>query len=169
MIGECLERSEPFGVVRAQESTLASVGCTAEVVAVVKRHPDGRLDIVTQGRQRFEVLSLNQERAFLRGEVRFLENDAGDSDPEQVTNARRLHAEMMSLLGASTDVPAEGLLSFHLAAALPADLDFKQALLTMPSESQRLNTLVEYYEAVLPKLQSMTMARQRAGGNGHAR
>jgi Lon protease-like protein len=169
MIGECLERSEQFGVVRAQETSLANVGCTADVIAVVKRHPDGRLDIVTQGRKRFEIVSLDQERSFLRGEVLLLEDDAGASDPEQVANARRLHGEMMVLIGASADIPPDGLLSFHLAAALPADLDFKQALLAMRSENERLNTLVQYYEAVLPKLQSMTAARQRAGGNGHGR
>ncbi len=41
---------------RAMEQGLAEVGCTAEIVTVVKEYPDGRLDLVTEGRKRFELL-----------------------------------------------------------------------------------------------------------------
>jgi Lon protease-like protein len=37
MIGECLERDAPFGIVRAIEDGIAQIGCSAEVVTVVKR------------------------------------------------------------------------------------------------------------------------------------
>src|SRR5258708_16098924 len=66
MIGECLAQQRTFGVVRALEEGLAEVGCTAEIVTVVKEYPDGRLDIVTEGRTRFELLVLNQQRPFLQ-------------------------------------------------------------------------------------------------------
>ena len=68
MIGECLAQQRAFGVVRAIEQGLAEVGCTAEIVTVVKEYPDGRLDLVTEGRKRFELLRINQERSFLQGE-----------------------------------------------------------------------------------------------------
>jgi len=67
MMAECLANHAPFGVVRALEEGIADVGCTAEIVTVTKEYPDGRLDLVSEGRQRFEVLELNQERSFLRG------------------------------------------------------------------------------------------------------
>jgi len=66
MIAECLASSAPFGVVRASEKGIAEIGCTAEIVSVTKQYSDGRLDLVAQGRKRFEVLQLNQERSFLR-------------------------------------------------------------------------------------------------------
>src|SRR5947209_19237850 len=53
MIGECLEHDSAFGIVRAVEDGVAHVGCSAEVVTVVKRYDDGRLDIVTRGLRRF--------------------------------------------------------------------------------------------------------------------
>jgi len=167
MMEECLAGRSPFGVVRAQENTLAQVGCTAEVVAVIKRHEDGRLDIVTQGRQRFEVIELDQERSFLRGEVEYFDDEAGAPDPAQLARAFQLHAQMMALLGASADTPQEGAPSFQLAAGLPTDLDFKQTLLAMRSEGERLTALVEYYEAIIPKLRRVSTVRKRAGGNGH--
>ena len=75
MISECLEQKRPFGMVRAQKDSLAEVGCTAVILNVFKKYEDGRLDIATQGKQRFEIVQLNQERAFLQGEVILFEDD----------------------------------------------------------------------------------------------
>ena len=41
MIGELLQSKEKFGVVRATEQGVASVGCTADIVAVTKQYEDG--------------------------------------------------------------------------------------------------------------------------------
>jgi len=56
MIGECRTNQTPFGVIRALEQGIAEVGCTAEIVSVTKEYADGRLDLVAEGRKRFEVL-----------------------------------------------------------------------------------------------------------------
>jgi ATP-dependent Lon protease len=58
-------------------------------------------------------------------------------------------------------------LSFHLAYDLPVDLDFKQTLLEMKSEAERIETLTEYYRATIPKIETSLRVRQRASGNGH--
>jgi Lon protease-like protein len=77
MIGECLAQGLTFGVIRIVERQgLADVGCTAEIVTVVKEYPDGQLDIVTEGRRRFELVRVDQERSFLRAEVLMLEDEA---------------------------------------------------------------------------------------------
>ena len=171
MIGECLSQEKQFGVVRAQESGVAEIGCTAEIVAVTKKYDDGRMDIVTEGRNRFEVLQLNQERDFLRADVLFFEDEPEKPTQEEISNAIRLHTEIMALIGAqqtlSADDPAR--LSFRLAGSLPLDLDFKQNLLSMRSEPKRMQAVTAYFEAILPKLRSTVQARKKAGGNGHAR
>jgi len=41
----------PFGVVRATEQGMAEIGCTAENVVVTRKYPDGRMDIITEGRR----------------------------------------------------------------------------------------------------------------------
>jgi Lon protease-like protein len=169
MIGECIEQHGSFGIVRAQETSLSSVGCSAEVVNVVKRYDDGRLDIIAGGVRRFELIEVDQERSFLRGDVRFFDDDAGSAPRSQVEKALGLHKQTLALLGAETEPPETDSpnFTFQLAAGLPTDLDFKQALLTMRSEDERLSTLLEYYEAIIPRLEKMRVARKRAGGNGH--
>lgn len=170
MIGECLEQKKLFGVIRAQEENLANIGCTAEILAVTKTYDDGRLDIVTQGRERFEVLELNQERSFLRGEVLYLKDEADPPSAEATARALELHRQILALANAEQDVPENGEtpLSFHLAGSLPLDLDFKQKMLGIGSEAQRIQALVEYFGNILPGLRRAVQIRHKAGGNGHA-
>ena len=171
MIGECLERKGQFGVVLAAEQGIAEIGCTAEIVAVTKQHPDGRIDIVSEGRKRFEVLHLNQERSFLRAEVLLLEDEPSVASPGETDRAVRFHSQILKLAGAVQDLSSANmaLLSFHLAGSLPLDLDFKQKLLAQRSESKRISMLAEYFETLVPALSRASHARGKAGGNGHVR
>jgi Lon protease-like protein len=169
MIAECLAEHRNFGVVRAVEEGLADVGCTAEIVTVVKEYADGQLDIATEGRQRFEVVRINQERSFLQAEVIMIEDSPGTPAPEDTSRAIQLHSDLLSIAGAKQDLSAAdlSLLSFYLAGSLPLDLDFKQKLLALRSESERLSFLINYLETIIPNLRRAASARAKAGGNGH--
>jgi Lon protease-like protein len=169
MMGECIANDAPFGVIRALEDGIAEVGCTAEIVTVTKEYPDGRLDLIAEGRKRFEVLELNQERSFLRAEVLLMPDEPDSVVEEQKLRAIQLHLEIMSLAGAVQDLSAadQAQLSFFLAGSLPLDLDFKQKLLAIRSEAQRIQLVAEYLEGILPKLRQVARTREKAGGNGH--
>jgi Lon protease-like protein len=171
MIGECRANNAPFGVVRALEDGVAEVGCTAEIVSVTKEYPDGRLDLVAEGRNRFEVLELNRQRSFLQAEVLLVRDEPGTPSPEDTSRAIQFHLEILSLAGALQDLSAadQSVLSFCLAGSLPLDLDFKQKLLGMRSEGERIQAVAAYLESILPNLRRSARAREKAGGNGHAR
>ena len=169
LISECLEQKKTFGIVRAEEEGLADVGCTAEIVAVTKTYPDGRMDIVTEGRERFEVLEVDEQRSYLRGDVVYFQDDAENPASQQIEHAIELHREILTMGGAQQSLPAsEDKISFYLAGSLPLDLDFKQALLEMRSEAERIEAVITAFEAILPKLRRAVQSRQKAGGNGHA-
>ena len=171
MIAECRANNAPFGVVRALDEGLAEIGCTAEIVTVTKEYPDGRLDLIAEGRKRFEVLELNRKRSFLQAEILLIADEVGAAASQDKTRAIQAHFEILSLAGAVQDLSAadQSTLSFYLAGSLPLDLDFKQKLLAMRSESQRIQAVVAYLESILPNLRRAARARQKAGGNGHAR
>jgi ATP-dependent Lon protease len=80
-----------------------------------------------------------------------------------------LHSELLAMAGAQQDLGAvdPSLMSFYLAASLPLDLDFKQKLLSLRSEAERLPLLITYLETLIPNLHRAARARQKAGGNGH--
>ena len=169
MIAECIANEAAFGVIRALEEGLADVGCTAEIVTVTKEYPDGRMDLIAEGRNRFEVLELNRERSFLRAEVLMIPDSPGNPLQEEKERAIQLHLEILSLAGAVQDVSGAdpNQLSFYLAGSLPLDLDFKQTLLATSAESERIRDVANYFEGILPGLRRVAHTRQKAGGNGH--
>jgi uncharacterized protein len=171
MISECLDRKISFGVVRAKGEGVAEIGCTAEIITVAKKYPDGRMDIVTEGRERFEVMQLNQARTFLQAEVLYLQDEPEPATAAEIGYAVKLHGEIIELAGSDSPNPSEiegPQLSFHLVGPLPLDLDFKQTLLGLKSEGERMRAVISYLEAILPNLRRTVRVRQKAGGNGHA-
>lgn len=174
MIGECMQNKAPFGVVRAKEEALAEVGCSAMITQVLKRYDDGRMDILTTGLHRFEIIELNQERSFVQADVLFFKDTAEElAGAELKLKAIELHKSLIALTGSEAPVPPEAmsaendLLSFRLAYELPVDLEFKQALLEMRSEPERLTTLIEHYEKILPRIRNSIYVREKASTNGH--
>jgi Lon protease-like protein len=169
MIRECISTEAPFGVVRAFEEGIAEVGCTAEIISVTKQYPDGRMDLICEGRKRFEVIEVNRDRSFLQAEVLIVPDDPEADAQEERVKAVQLHLEILSMAGAVQDLSAadQNQLSFYLAGSLPLDLDFKQKLLAMRSEAQRIQAVAAYLETILPQLKRAARARQTAGGNGH--
>ena len=170
MIKECIEGKKEFGLIRSHGEELEDIGCTAEIIQVLKTYPDGRIDILTEGKQRFEVLHLNQERSFLQAEVFFLDDDGQAASPTDVASAVRLHGEIMQLAGAEArDDEAADVeqLAYRLAGSLPFDPDFQQALLEMNSEAERMRAIISFFERILPVLQRNARAKRKAGGNGH--
>jgi Lon protease-like protein len=86
MVGRCIDRGEPFGVVLIREGRdtgpldgrIASVGSTA-IISEVNRYPDGRLDIMTVGGRRFHITAIDRDHEpYLVGEVEILEEPLGD-------------------------------------------------------------------------------------------
>lgn len=175
MIGECLQNHREFGIVRAHDDKIENIGCTAEILKVVKRHPDGRMDILTVGVRPFEILAVNQELPYLRAEWAALEDEDEDQpDPDAAERTLILFRQVVELL--SSRAPVEGelkadspLLSFRIAAYLPLDDDSKQQLLGLHSESARLQQLTDYLSKLLPQLEQVRKLRKKAGGNGRLR
>jgi Lon protease-like protein len=170
MITECLDQKMSFGVVRAKEEGVAEIGCTAEIITVTRKYPDGRMDIVTEGRERFEVMQVNQERSFLQAEVLYLQDAPDQASAEEIAQAVKLQGEIFELAGSSSANSSEiagSQLSFSLVGPMPLDLDFKQTLLGLKSEAERLQAVISYFEAILPNLRRTMRIRQKAGGNGH--
>ncbi|MGE5326081.1 MAG: LON peptidase substrate-binding domain-containing protein [Deltaproteobacteria bacterium] len=181
MIGECLKAKEEhsgqqeFGIVLAREDEMRTAGCSAKIVNVTRKYPDGRLDIFTVGVRRFEVLYTDQERSFLRGGVEFFDDDAGADAAEDADAARaiELFREMMQRLRKTSDLPVHfprpyRHLSFRIASALPLELDFKFQLLILRNESERLRRTIQTLEHLIPQLDRVERLRSKAGGNGHS-
>src|ERR1051326_2697782 len=84
MVGEAIRDKSEFGIVLAKEDGIVNAGCTVVVEKVLKQYPDGRMDILTSGRRRFEIVMLNEEKEYLRGEVEFFDDDEAAPPPVEM-------------------------------------------------------------------------------------
>jgi Lon protease-like protein len=137
MIKQCIDNNEPFGVVLAYESDVpAEIGTTARVTDV-KRLPDGRMDIMTVGEERFRILNLREsEHGYLIGDVTMLPY-TGNALPGQIEELARRTRHYLKLLSEADDVqyrsqfpttPYE--LAMFAGIVLNVSLEAKQDLLS---------------------------------------
>jgi Lon protease-like protein len=169
MVAECLAANTLFGVVRAQPDGLAVIGCSAQIVRVLHSYADGRSDILTQGIDRFEIDQLDESRSFLQADVTLIPDAGKLSIRAQREECVAMHFEILSLLGIpenSLHFNLEAPVAYLLAAAVPGDLNFQQALLAMRSDRARTETLLAYYRELLPRLRRNKYAARQAT-NGH--
>jgi Lon protease-like protein len=178
MIAEVLRDKIEFGVVLANERGIVNTGCTATVERVLREYPDGRLDILTLGRRRFEIERVSEERAFLRGEVDYfdddVDNDVDNDDKTRSEDESRARAiagyNELRALTADPPLPATQIqdpqLSFRLARPIQ-DLELRQALLRARSEAERLRQLAEFLPGFLIRQRRVERVKQVAPRNGH--
>lgn len=169
MIGECLTQESEFGVVLRQGEGILRAGCTASIEEVLKKYDDGRMDILTVGRRRFEIEDVDNERSFLRGEVRFYQDsEYEEPDPEAVRKAMHAYALLAATAGDYAPDEKAPDLSFRLAA-VSDDNDFRQLLLATLSEAERMEKVAEHLAWLVFKKQTQRAMKKVARSNGHGK
>jgi ATP-dependent Lon protease len=165
MIGEAVSAGSEFGVVLATEKGVVNLGCTARVLEVTRRHPDGRFDILALGVRRFEIVLLNEEKTYLRAAVQFF--DDVDLSPAPIAAREQALVAFTAIEGLDLETP--GLetpqLSFHLAQAAP-EIQFRHLLLGMRSETERMRRLAEFLPVYAARRQRVVHIRNVAPTNG---
>ncbi len=115
MISRCIDRGEPFGVVLIREGRdvgpltgeVAAIGTTA-AIRRVGTYPDGRLDILSVGQQRFRLESVdNVSEPYLVGQVSLLDEPTGP-EPEARALAQRVGGRFLEYLELLQPEGAEG-------------------------------------------------------------
>jgi hypothetical protein len=140
------------------------------VEKVLEMYPDGRMDILTCGQRRFEIVSLNEDKDYLQGEVEFFDDDDLAPVPAEVRELALSNYRALSRLGSArghSDPDLEDRqVSFQVAQAVP-DLDFLSLILRDRSENGRLRQFNEYLAAYLPRQRAIERMKELAPKNGH--
>lgn len=161
MIGECLERQAPFGVVLIKEgqeagapATPFDVGTTARITDV-QRLDDGRMNIMTRGEARYRIVEVTQTHPSIAGRVEYLpEEEGGDASAVAAQVRRGMEEYVRLLLGLrggwlrQVDLPRDPIaLSYFTAHYLQAEpRTVKQLLLECATARERLEMEVPLVE-----------------------
>jgi Lon protease-like protein len=169
MIGDCLDNGWEFGMPAARSRGIESIGCTASITKVLDRFPDGRMNILVRGSRRFEFSELNREKSYLRGMPVFLDDDSAQPEPAARERAMKLYRRLTDLAELEnqpfqdqTFGSNDSQLSYRMMSGVPADLSWKQSLLELRSERERLVRVMEYFETLLKRIEPSAAPRQIA-------
>lgn len=171
MIDRCLDTRQPFGVVLIRRGVEAMgplaephmVGCTAEIAQVEPLAGD-RLNILAVGRDRFRIVSLQQDKAYLTGMVEAFPLEAEDPDVwRSVHRLRPRLEEYLHLLSEAGDVEFEAndlpedpeAMAYLAATVLQVPNQQKQDLLAAPAATDLLQTVSALYRKELPLLRTL--------------
>lgn len=159
MIGSCIETQQPFGIILIKEGSEVGAPATPERIGTTTRIlesqtlSEGRLNILTRGDKRFELLDIVQKEPHLVGRVQLLAEDDGGTTPTQVNEAQgefEVYLRDMARLAGETsnDVmatqePVE--LSYSIASKLCSSVklppDVRQHWLELESANTRLDSI----------------------------
>jgi len=176
MINLCLHQREPFGVALIKEGK--EVGASAHPHAIgtygsitrVERLPDGRMNIEVVGQERFRILALHTEHAYLTGTVeRF---PLLTENAEVVTNVSRSLGvwarRYLKVLGQVADIAFEKhelpdnpvALAYFAAIIAQVPMKDKQALLNCPTADELLQREVTLYRREISLLRALLTSSQ---------
>ena len=168
LIGECLDNDSEFGLVLGDDQEIRSVGTTAAVVEVLERHEDGRLDIVVEGRERFQILEETEGRSFRTAQVEELVDTGEEPDADEVERCLAAFRRLVETAEAELEESEPGSegLAYWIASRVDFGVDAKQQLLELLSERERVVRLAELLAQAIGALRFAKTASERAAGNG---
>jgi len=168
LIGECLDQDVPFGMVLAGEEQRREIGTTAVVVEVLERFPDGRFNVLVEGRERFRIVEETSGRSFVTADVETVPD--GIDEPRDDERERCVEAFRALAREADSDAddpePPGGDVSYWIAMRVEFGVDVKQALLEERSPRTRVVRLTGLLGRARAALAWARTARERAATNG---
>ncbi len=169
LVNDCLNNDITF-VIPVYDKELLDFGSEMQVVKVVKRYPNGEMDITTKCLTAVKILSFKQEmegKWYAGGLVERLENNM-DVQPEQWQKLRILAKQLMSTLKMEEEFDVDLITdSFQLAHKLGLSLEQEYDMLQMQSESQRQTYMIQHIQRALPLIVEMEKAKEKIKMNGH--
>ncbi len=154
MIGECIDRQRPFGIVAIKQGREVGggavpfeVGTTANIVDV-QPFPDGRLNLRCLGHRPFRINRMTQETPYMRCEVEFLEYGVGVTEgiqglADQVREQFRAHLDILADISERQKLELDlaldpETLSYLVGTILAVNMAEKQKLLEVSQANERL-------------------------------
>ena len=163
----------PFGISFGRDVTVErEVGCTVVVEKVLTEYEDGRLDIITTGRDRYRLVEVFAEKSYLTAAVEFFEDEEEVANALLLERVREEYGRLSLLIEAESGMQLEDPTPEHsfrlaLSAGLPPEV--RQELLEMRSENLRLQRIEAHFETLIPELEVLHEKERRVRSNGRTK
>lgn len=169
LVLECKERNEPFGIPFHSGSMV--FGTLVEILEIRKTYPDGKMDIVVKGTEKFEILRFDPivpSKQYPGGKIKTKETTF-QSNPKTVASLRRQLDIFFGLIGSRPVVANDDpdYLSFTYGHKIGLKPYQEMKLMLLTDENERQKNLVRYLSRMIPGLRNAEEAKTRIKLNGH--
>lgn len=160
---------QPFGVSFSQKNQLSEVGCTVVVDEILHKYPEGELDIMTFGQQRYRLREVLRDRAYMTAEIEWFSEPDEPIEAEVQSEVMALYEQFLEVIEVNdmTLDARSSHLSYEIAYRVNLEKAPKLQLLETPGENARLQLLRGYLEAAVPQIEKAKAFRRIVRGNGY--
>ena len=168
LISECLDFGNDFGLLLEDDEGMREVGTRCKVVEVIDRFADGRLNVVVEATERFQLLEVTDGRTYRTAEVETLPDESDTPLEDEVEEVLAAYARVVAAAEAELDdldLDADSV-AYQIAARIDFGTEVKQGLLELRSERERVIKLAPMLNQAAEAVEREREIRTRAAGNG---
>lgn len=174
MISDCLEKDKQFGIVLSQDNVCAEVGTTAFILDI-ENLEDGKMNIFTEGKERFKIVSFSKKEPYYIAETQTYEDIEQEIDGDSkktIKQIRKLSSKALSIFDLVSDqelskklkLPQEpNELIFLIAANLTCPYESKQSLLESRSINERAAKVLSLLKEEIQRLEVLLENKKTKG------
>lgn len=175
MINRCLSNNEKFGIVAKIDTEILKIGCYVKIAEITKRYANGRMDIVIHGIERFFLLSktMHNDGYFVGETQTFADSGIIDFDNDVFEKTKKLLNKIIGKvnidLGTNfwNNLNETNYKSFKIAEKAGLNIRQQQNLLSIQSESERLNFLYGHLLKVGEYIDKNLTVKNIIAGDGY--
>lgn len=157
LISDCIENRSVFAISFTNGDRIAEYGCTASVHSVENYYPDGKMDIIIVGCEKYKLIDFRDSQSlYLTAEVEIVQEQEETINIALLTECIELynsiigHIPMFRVPKTTIDDLKDKIASYFLAQKSGLIPRQKQTLLEMNSENARLEYIREHLEKIKP-------------------
>jgi Lon protease-like protein len=157
LINKCDKEKIEFGVNYINNQGISHVGCTAIVSDIIQLYPDGRMDVLIAGIERYKILHFSDGKTpYYTAEVVFFADEKEIPDDSALDNCIEIFNQIADNINTvkidkikindlKTNNP-----SYFIAQKSGMTPEQRQKLLEIRSENARINILINHLQRLLP-------------------
>ena len=176
LINHCLNTDINFGVNTVLSSKIQKIGCTAKIVDVLKKYPDGKMDIIVKGKRKYLIRNRNVGPFdYIEADIDLIDEDNEYPDIHTIEECVRIYnsiaEEVKSLKLNKIDSSLFYSItpSYFFAQKAGLTIEQKYHLLQLSSENKRLNYILSHLKEVEPLLKETEIMNQIIRNDGYGR
>lgn len=174
LINECWENQKPFGIVLQLPNKNYTIGCTAFVTDIMNVKPNGNMEILIVGKNRFKIDKIyDNEASYLTADIEWFNDSDNLIDNEILGQALTIYNEIAQKVK-QFKIPEihieniEGAQpSFLIAQKSGLSLEERQSLLELRSENKRLSKLLAHLKAIWPLIEQAEIIQILSKNDGY--